>query len=186
MFKASRAALVLPLVMAASMASVVSPAHAATDPARFRAETHLVEQASGCFVARCAPPESRQSFEDLLLYISRIPDGVLRQGDAATNEWIRNNARGSNSHRLSDQRTEADALGCIGSVGAILAGVLVPAAKLLKIKQLIKDLGGAFSAARLLVGAGTAAEKTEAIATALGFLVAELIGIKGVRDNCFS
>lgn len=181
-----RTVVIVPVALAlaaASTATVPAPAGAViVQGVGYR----TVAQNAGCFVARCAPPESRAAFADFLTYVARIPDRVLRQGDAATNEWIRNNARGDQSRRASAGGAESDALGCIGAVGAILVGVLVPAAKLLKIKQLIKDLGGAISAARLLVGAGTVAEKTEAIATALGFLVAELIGIKGVRDNCFS
>ncbi|MGQ0573715.1 MAG: hypothetical protein ACT4RN_05850 [Pseudonocardia sp.] len=106
--------------------------------------------------------------------MQQIPEGILRQGDGATNQWVRDHPRNGNYRRVS------------GSVAAALAGVLVPAAKILKIRQLIKDLGGVIDASRLLIGAGTAAEKTEAIATAVGFLAAELLGIAGIRQYCFS
>lgn len=82
--------------------------------------------------------------------------------------------------------SESNVFGCITAVGAILVGVLVPAAKLLKIKALIESLGGVYEATKLLIGAGTLAEKTDALVTALAALVAELSGIKGVADNCFS
>jgi hypothetical protein len=148
--------------------------------------TSLVAQVeqSGCFADRCAPPETRGDWQDLFAYILQIPDDVLLKGDAATDQWVKANPRSGGGAQQASA-TEADAVKCVAAIGAILVGVLVPAAKLLKIKKLIKELGGAAQAARLLVGAGTAAEKTEAIAIALGSLVGELTGISGVAENCF-
>lgn len=73
---------------------------------------------------------------------------------------------------------------CGAAIGQALLGVAVPAVRLARIKTLIKELGGVWESAKLLVGAGTAAEKGEAAVIALGSLVAELAGIPGIVNAC--
>ncbi|WP_232664812.1 hypothetical protein [Pseudonocardia sp. TRM90224] len=140
---------------------------------------------SMCFVRRCAPGEARAAFTRLLEDISRIPESVLRRGDKATNDWLRRNSPASRAAFGPLPTRAGNVVGCIASVGAVLVSTLVPAAKLLKIKTLIKELGGVYDATRLLIGAGNAAEKAEALAITLGALVGELTGIKGILENCF-
>lgn len=170
---------VIVVVMVASMVLSVAPAVAgpsAGPPPSSPTATEGVAD-PGCFVRRCVPTDSRRALEAMFHRMLQVPDDVLRRGDAATDEWVR-------AH--SPSQREGNALGCIGAVGAVLVGVLVPAVKILKIKALIKDLGGVVAATRLLIGAGTAAEKAEAVVTALAALVAELSGIAGIQRHCFS
>ncbi|WP_224392906.1 hypothetical protein [Pseudonocardia sp. ICBG1293] len=54
----------------------------------------------------------------------------------------------------------------------------------MKIKKLISEMGGVWESAKLLAGAGTAAEKGDAVMTALGSLIGELSGISGVVKAC--
>lgn len=185
-FQSIIACVVAAAAIATTSARTPDAAMHGTQAGQVLTSTVMAQSESGCVIARCAPPQSRKAFEDLFTHIMRIPHDVLQRGDAATQAWLRDDPRHATHRRVSFEfSSTADPLRCVGSVGAILIGVLVPAVKILKIRALIKDLGGVFAAARLLVGAGTAAEKAEAITT-LTFLVAELVGIAGVRDNCFS
>lgn len=113
----------------------------------------------------------------LLSIIESIPDEVLFEGDEATHEWI--------EERTSwDQK--ADKWSCAGAIGVLLVTTAVPAAKLLKIKRLIKDLGGAKEAAEIMWKASFRYEKLKAMGGVIGDLVMELVGINEVRKECFS
>ena len=128
--------------------------------------------------------DEAQEWEEGLDYIMSIPDDVLLQGDAATQEWVRENPASPASQ--GDQVTPyASVLGCAGAITAMIAGNLVGAAKLLKIKKYIKALGGVKEAVQLMWGASFSYEKMAAAGGALGALAAELTGIAGIQDQCF-
>ncbi len=81
-------------------------------------------------------------------------------------------------------------LKCTGSIIAAIVSVAVPGAKLLQLTKFVKAVGGVREAAKLLLGATTKAEKLKAIRKAVGAksataVVAALIGVPGIRDNCF-
>jgi hypothetical protein len=130
-----------------------------------------------------------RAFVNLFTYVAAIPQTVLVQGDTAMNVWIREHPRGGEerSRAALDLRSRgvADPVGCVVAVGSVLTGVLAPAAKLLKLREYIRVLGGAYQAAKYLVVVGSAGDQTEAVAIAVGSLVAELSGIKGVGEKCF-
>lgn len=134
-----------------------------------------------------------QEVADGLEQIMQIPDEVLAQGDAATHSWLKANRGEASARSINSAVRNAggvstlgwgDAAGCAAAIGGIVLGVAVPAVKLLRIKKDIKAIGGVWESAKLLVGAGTAAEKGEAVVTALGSLVAELTGVAGVAEAC--
>lgn len=178
-------AVTLAVAAAISTAGVAlaAPAHAAETP-RVPTNPAYIAQVVQCAPVGCLIPEARQTFVDFFSRLMQIPEAVLRRGDAATQDWLRDNPAVDSVTRQAS--STADPLACAGSVTAAAGGLLVPAAKILKIRGLIRDLGGVVRSVRLLIGAGNAAEKAEVVATAVGALAAELVGIRGIRDFCFN
>ncbi|WP_224388981.1 hypothetical protein [Pseudonocardia sp. ICBG1293] len=120
--------------------------------------------------------------------IASIPDSAL-VSDSALQQWFLTSEGASLKARAatvgqSPQRGAGDLADCAAAVGGVVLGVGIPAVRLLKIKKLISELGGVWESAKLLVGAGNAAEKGDAVLTALGALVGELSGISGVVKAC--
>lgn len=74
----------------------------------------------------------------------------------------------------------------MGAIGVAIGGALVPAAKILKIKKLVAQLGGIKKAVEIFWGASFAWEKIQAIGGPIAALGAELLGITAVRAQCFS
>lgn len=175
--------MIVTMATAVAMALPIAPAQA-------------VPQASATSVsvsAASAETSDVQEVADGLELIMQIPDEVLAQGDAATHSWLKANRGEASAQSIgSVVRNDGgvstlgwgDAAGCAAAIGGIALGVAVPAVKLLRIKKDIKAIGGVWESAKLLVGAGTAAEKGEAVVTALGSLVAELTGVAGVAEAC--
>lgn len=120
-----------------------------------------------------------EEMEKTLNVINSIPDDVLAKGDKATQEWLEKDPK---AQELTE---EASVWGCTAAIGALLAGNLVPAGKLLKIKRLIGALGGVKKAVQLMWGASFAYEKMIAAGGALGALAGEFFGITQVRNQCF-
>lgn len=114
-----------------------------------------------------------------------IPDAVLVQGDAATAQWLQQN-RGALGSGSGVATMAADFWGCSGSIVLALGGVALPAAKILKIKKLMNELGGVTEAVRMMWGASFSYEKMQAAGGALGALGAELLGIAGIKEKCFN
>lgn len=140
--------------------------------------------------------------------IEQIPDDVLESGDEATATWLKANGfteskrdyvnvkvplsersdlvpfeeRGVQLARGIDWAKVAK---CAATVTSAIATNVIPAAKLLKIKRLIKDLGGVKSAVQLLIGATTTAEKLKAGGEALVELSKAFLGITAVEAACF-
>lgn len=124
-----------------------------------------------------------------LSYIMSIPDSVLRQGDAATQEWVKNHpAPQSSGMKVNggEVGTYASVLGCSGAIATVIASTAFPAAKILKIKKLVKELGGVAEAAKLFWGASFSYEKVKALGGAAAALAGELIGITQIKEQCFS
>lgn len=124
-----------------------------------------------------------------LNYIMSIPDSVLLQGDAATQEWVKNHP-GPQASGLkagsNEVGTYASVLGCAGAIATVIASTAFPAAKILKIKKLVKELGGVAEAAKLFWGASFSYEKVKALGGAAAALAGELIGITQIKEQCFS
>jgi hypothetical protein len=110
---------------------------------------------------------------------------VLMQGDAATQQWLQQNPGVSGSSN-GVATMAADFWGCSGSIVLALGGVALPAAKILKIKKLMNELGGVTEAVRTMWGASFSYEKMQAAGGALGALGAELLGIAGIKEKCFN
>lgn len=74
---------------------------------------------------------------------------------------------------------------CAAAITWVIGSTVFAAAKILRIKKYIAALGGIKSAATLLMGATTAAERLEIGGSALMNLASEILGIAAVQDNCF-
>ncbi len=118
--------------------------------------------------------------EGLTLFLERVssvPDSVLLQGDSATQDWLR-----AHYPDVGNQ-SRASVIGCVGAIGVAVGGVPVPAAKILKIKKLVAQLGGIKEAVQIFWGASFAWEKIQAIGGPVAALGAELLGITAVRTQ---
>lgn len=143
----------------------------------------------------------------LFATIESIPDEVLLAGDRATEQWLANGGIASSqvleSLVTAEKREESaspvaestmreravagiwDIAACVAAIVSLLASTAIPAAKLLKIKKLIEELGGVRTAVELLIGATFTKEKLKAVGSALATLAAELLGIAAVKNYCF-
>lgn len=126
-----------------------------------------------------APGEAQ--YNDLvagLTIINNIPDDVLKEGGKATQAWMQAN--------YGSSVQAASVLGCAAAISGVIATTAFPVAKLLKIKALIKGMGGVVEAAKAFWGASFSYEKVQALGGAAAALSAELIGIAAVKKGCFS
>ncbi|OLM09510.1 hypothetical protein Ae706Ps2_5972c [Pseudonocardia sp. Ae706_Ps2] len=149
------------------------------------AETSSVATASVAGVRSLGiiPGQERDRIEGLTLFLERIsavPDSVLRQGDSVAQDWLRSH------YSVVGGQSRASVVGCVGAIGVAVGGVLVPAAKILKIKKLVAQLGGVKEAVQTFWGASFRWEKIQAIGGPVAALGAELLGITAVRTQCFS
>ena len=121
--------------------------------------------------------EDAKAIYQVLNYYEQIPDSVLEAGDDALGQWQAENPV---------YRERASVVGCIGAVTWLIGSNVVGAAKILKIKKYIQALGGVKEAVELMWKASFKFEKMKAAGGALAGLGAELLGIMGVKDQCFS
>jgi hypothetical protein len=121
--------------------------------------------------------------------IESVPDEVLAQGDAATATWFRENGPGSGAGAVDDRglvTTQASVLGCTAAIATVIASTAFPAAKILKVKKLIGELGGVAKAVQIFWGASFSYEKLQVVGGAALALAGELIGITSIKEECFS
>mgnify|MGYP000850641693 FL=1 len=169
--------LVTALVALTIPAAMVNPI-AAADQNVAKAQKEVTEEAN----TKNLDPALKSDAEDMeqaLEVIESIPDDVLLKGDAATKEWLESN------QKVNELNQEASVWGCAAAIAGLIGGNLIAAGKLLKIKRLIKSLGGAYEAARIMWGASFKYEKMIAAGGALGALASEFFGITQVRQQCF-
>ncbi|MEW6926548.1 hypothetical protein QEV13_06920 [Trueperella pyogenes] len=118
-----------------------------------------------------------RAMELLLGYYDSIPNDILAQGEEAVKAW-------QEDHPIPMVR--ASFWGCLGSVAWAIGSNVVSVAKIAKIKKYMQALGGVKEAVRLMWGASFKLEKMKAAGGALAGLGAEILGIKGVKDQCLS
>ena len=73
---------------------------------------------------------------------------------------------------------------CSGTITAALASFAIPVSKLRLLAHFTQSVGGAGTAARLLIGATTLAEKRRLVMGAIGTGAVEILGIDQIRANC--
>ena len=123
-----------------------------------------------------------------LNYLMSIPDTVLLEGDAALQQWAAQNPPTDPAAGIPGDQvgTNANVFLCTGAIAAAIAGVALPAAKILKVKKLMNELGGVTEAVKLMWGASFSYEKMAVAGGAFGALAAELVGIAGIQQECFN
>ncbi|KAK5652653.1 hypothetical protein OQA88_10247 [Cercophora sp. LCS_1] len=149
-------------------------------------------------------PEFEFPLIQLFSEISSIPDKILLEGDEVLHRYfIAAGMRAPNAD-LSKLITDTDAvaassdeeglkprasiwqiLKCVGAIVQLLVSTAIPAAKILRIKKYIEQLGGVRRAVELLLGATTREEKLRAGGQALLALAGEILGISSVQTHCF-
>ncbi|KAK3191594.1 hypothetical protein K4F52_002409 [Lecanicillium sp. MT-2017a] len=145
--------------------------------------------------------EFRPALEHTLNAFYSIPDEVLAEGADAANKWFVENdyrevgaalqadddnaALSVRDLEVLDARGFVDVAKCVGSVLWAIGSTAIPIAKIGRIKSYINALGGVKKAVELMLGATSKAEKLKAGGQALVNLGAELLGIAGVKANCF-
>ncbi|AEO64841.1 bd68738e-4cac-4afb-aae9-a5e8103d92a6 [Thermothielavioides terrestris] len=149
------------------------------------------------------------ALDNVLSQIEGIPEDVLQQGDEALHKWLVDHGIRAGDEKLKrdtdggEEASDEEGLSllergelvaraswwkiakCVAAIVQLLATTAVPAAKLLRIKKYIEELGGAKQAVELLLKATTKSEKLKAGGEALVALSAELLGISSVKNNCF-
>ncbi|MGG0811093.1 hypothetical protein ABE142_00265 [Paenibacillus alvei] len=132
---------------------------------------------------------SQNSFQRILNDIYNIPDEVLHSNDASTiNNYfisIGSQVRVTDSNDYEDLIQPAGVWECGLAIAGLVVTTAVPIAKIVKIGKLVKSLGGAAEAAKIIWGASFASEKWKALGSAAKDLVAELAGITAVSKACF-
>ncbi|MCE3327156.1 hypothetical protein LB324_15610, partial [Staphylococcus aureus] len=88
-----------------------------------------------------------------LTTVENIPDSVLAKGDKATNEYIQK----ENANLTTSDR---GAVGCACAIGLAIASNAFSAAKITKVKEVLKAAGGAKTFAKKLVPAYKKARKS--------------------------
>lgn len=78
--------------------------------------------------------------------MENIPDSVLAKGDKATNDYIQK----ENSNLMT---FEHGAVGCASAIGLAITSNVFSAAKIVKVKDVLKAAGGAKTFAQKLVPA---------------------------------
>ncbi|MDT2191772.1 hypothetical protein [Paenibacillus larvae] len=128
------------------------------------------------------------SVNNLLQEIESIPLELIKINDASA---IKNHLNSINSdlyvtsekESLNDEvilkRAKRGVWKCSLEIGKLVVMNALPIAKIVKIKEYVKALGGVWNTAKLLVGATNASEKLGA----LGALIAELSGFTAVKKH---
>lgn len=141
-------------------------------------------------------PSDIKELEPFFEAINNIPDELLQTGNhneinayfakynLKTNFYNEN--IGETKNDLVIIMPRANFWGCFGSLAWLIGTTAIPVAKIGKIKSYINALGGVKKTVQLLWGATFRYEKLKAAGGALAGLGAEILGIKGVADNCLN
>ena len=125
-------------------------------------------------------------------FIACIPDSVLNSGTDAVKSWAQQNGNryvpGSvNSSKLLLIRQSWIAIGkCVLQIGLLLVEDGIPLARLRRLKELIKLIGGAKEVAKMLLKAKTLKQLYVIGGPYFKDLIEELTGLQGVISSCFN
>ena len=73
---------------------------------------------------------------------------------------------------------------CVSAIAVAVVSLVIPVSKLLRLKAFVSAVGGVRTAAGLLVGATSRAEKTRVIGGAIGAGAAEVLSIDAIITHC--
>lgn len=152
-------------------------------------------------------PEFSFPLTQLFSEIESIPDRVLLEGDEVLHRYFiaagmrapdvplsklnpdvdnnRSALPGADEETLKPRASIWQILKCVGAIVQLLVSTAIPAAKILRIKKLIAELGGVRRAVELMLKATTREEKLRVGGQTLVALAAEVLGISSVQTHCF-
>jgi hypothetical protein len=153
-------------------------------------EAHAVQLSPatsyGSVTQRFDDAERAKDVQAGLELLDSIPDDVLSTGDAGTAAWFREHAGAAEGAERAWDTMQASVLGCSAAIAMVIASTAIPAAKILRVKRLIDELGGVATAVQILWGASFSYEKLQAVGGAALALAGELLGITSIQTECFS
>lgn len=124
--------------------------------------------------------------EEGLRIIDEIPEEVIEGGDPAVRDWVRDRYPS-----VAENGSLARAIGpwqvakCTGAILVAIGSAAVPAAKLLKLRRFIREVGSVRKAAELLIKVARREEQLAEFGPVIGSLGAEILGITAIRESCF-
>lgn len=131
--------------------------------------------------------------EEALQIVSEIPDEVLQQGQAATEQWLQ--ARlGDTAAEGRVQPMKFDAGGCARGILLAVGSNLLAIGKIYKVKKAIDKLGGIKKVVKKIQDKKKRGKKSfkkaimevfEESGTGIGAIAAEILGVDQVIKNCW-
>jgi hypothetical protein len=112
-------------------------------------------------------------------FVENIPDSVIDEGDTAIKNYVQEWRSGS-----VQAAGMGDVAKCAGAILVAIGSAAIPAAKLLKLKRFIKEVGSVRDAAILLLRVARGEEQLSELGPVIGSLGAEILGIDAIRKNC--
>jgi hypothetical protein len=118
--------------------------------------------------------------------IDSIPDSVASGGPTALKAWSKeHNARSTIEDSLVERQNWVQIGNCVVQITKAIAEGYLPIAKLRRVKDLIKEAGGVYKAAKALLKADKW-EDLKDFGEAFFELAKILAGVDGIADTCFS
>ncbi|MET9519944.1 hypothetical protein [Streptomyces sp. NPDC002994] len=128
-----------------------------------------------------AVSSDEQQLIQTLSVIEAMPDGVVAQGDAAVQAYLKENLPAPAGVQAFGWMQK---LKCGAAITAAIAGGAVPVAKILKLKAFISKVGSVKKAASLLIRVAKGEEKISELGATLGGLASVILGIDMIQKNC--
>jgi len=117
--------------------------------------------------------------------IDSIPDSVASGGPAAVKAWFKEHSINARSDSLVERQNWIQIGNCVVQITKAIAEGYLPIAKLRRVKDLIKEAGGVYKAAKALLKADKWEDLKE-FGEAFFELAKILAGVDGIADTCFS
>ncbi|KAI9778106.1 MAG: hypothetical protein M1816_004270 [Peltula sp. TS41687] len=121
--------------------------------------------------------KSLKSLEDAFAVLQVIPDEVLEAGDEAKTKWVQEHYPGKGETGLEKRADIVEIGQCAREIATN-----VPAAKLLKLKKILKKLGGIKKAIKKLFNAR---KNPKAARGAVKELIDFILGISDIKKECW-
>ncbi len=129
---------------------------------------------------------SIRDLEEGLRIVDEIPEEVIEGGDPAVQDWVRDHyPSATENDSLVRTMGPWQVAKCTGAILVAIGSAAVPAAKLLKLKRFISEVGGVRKAAALLIKVARREEQLAELGPVISSLGAEILGITAIRENCF-
>ncbi|MEV6880386.1 hypothetical protein [Streptomyces sp. NPDC051135] len=132
--------------------------------------------------------------EEALRLITEIPDEVLAQGRAATEQWLRDRLGGSSATGGLVQPMSFSAGGCARGILLAVGSNILAIGKIYKVKKAIDKLGGIKKVVKKIQDKKKRGKKSfkkaimevfEESGTGIGAIAAEILGVDQVIKHCW-